>query len=169
MKFFTNKSIILKIAVVLIILLLINLIVPNMSHADKGDGGIGGALFKPILELLVGIADWFMSFLQKAIYGVNESLLHIDRNEDLWSTVWGIAAALVVVAGCIAVTVLTAGGGAAAIAAAVIGSSITVAVAGGITFVTVKAVSKAMLPDDTYLPIMGLSPETIFKRRNTDF
>lgn len=171
MKIFTNKSIIHKIIFVLIILLLFSFIIPNCSKAAEGDGGIGGALFSPILDLLVGIADWFMSFIQQAIFGMNESLIHIDRGGEFWSNFWGIVITIVVVAACITLTVLSVGtgAGALAIAGAIAGSATNIAGVGVITFIAVKSITSAMLPNDFYLPIFQISPETIFYRRNSYF
>ena len=175
MKIFTNKSMIRKIAIILVVLLLFSFISPipnNISHAADGDGGIGGALFRPILDLLVGVADWVISFIQQSLFGINESLVHINRGGDFWSTFFGIVVAIIVVAGCVALTVITAGGAAAGlltIAGAILGSAVTTLIIGGVAFVGTKYVTKQMLPNDLYLPVIEISPEAIFKRRYTNF
>ncbi len=175
MKIFTNKNIIHKIATVLVVLMLFNFIMPmpnNISHADGGDGGIGGALFQPIIQFLVGVADWILSFIQQSIFGLNETLIHINRGGAFWSTFFGIVAAVIVIASCIALTVITAGGaaaGALAIAGAVAGAATSAIVAGGVTFAIVKTLTSEMLPNDFYLPVIEISPEAIFSRRDSNF
>lgn len=175
MKIFTKKGMIHKIAVVLVVLMLFNFIAPmpiNISHADGGDAGIGGTLFQPILDLLVGIADWVISFIQQSILHMDETLIHINRGGDFWSNFFGIVAAIIVVAGCIVLTVFTAGGaaaGALAIVSAILGSAVSTLIIGGVTFVGVKYVTAQMLPNDLYLPVIQITPEAIFKRRYPNF
>lgn len=107
MKIFTNKKAIIKMIAVLAVLLIFSFILPNFSHAESdGDGGIGGALFQPILDLLVGLADWVMSFLQQAIFGMNETFIHIDRGNEFWSTFWAVVTTVVVVAACVAISIV---------------------------------------------------------------
>ena len=173
MKNFTKKSIIHKIAIVLIVLMLFNFIAPmpsHISHADGGDGGIGGALFSPIVEFLVGVADWFISFIQQSIFGINETLVHITRGTGtFWSWFWTIAVTVVVIAACVALTIITEGGALPALAAFLTGGALTsTIIVAGFSFVTMKVITSPMLQNDLWLPVIEISPETIFSRRNSD-
>ena len=64
MKVSTNKKLTNRIIKILLVVMLFNFISPTMSHAD-----IGGELFKPIAQLLIGIGDVVISTLQKYFIG----------------------------------------------------------------------------------------------------
>ena len=68
MEIFTNKSLIKKISVVLIVLTLLTTIIPLYSYADE-DEEVGGKLFKPIFKLFAGVGDLVMKTLQKIFIG----------------------------------------------------------------------------------------------------
>ena len=171
MKILTNKSITHKIVTIIIIVLLFNFIIPNLSHADS-ETSIGGMLFEPIVRLLVDLADWVLSFIQQSIFGFNETFIHINRGGDIGSTILGIIAGVVVVAGCIVLAIITAGGSAAPTAAlitSIVSGTVTGLTWGAITFVGAKYITSTMLPEDFDLPIIAISPESIFKRTDTNF
>lgn len=59
MKIFTNKKVIQKIVIAILIVLSFNFITPTFSMAN-----VGGALLDPIFDLLATIADAVVSGLQ---------------------------------------------------------------------------------------------------------
>lgn len=66
MKIFTKKGTIQKIIIAVLIVILCNFIFPTYSRA-----GIGGILFDPIFDLIVGIGDSVISVLQACLYDGN--------------------------------------------------------------------------------------------------
>lgn len=69
MKTFTNKNVIHKIVITILIVLSFNFIAPNYSQA-----GFGGVLMGPIIDLLSGIGDVVLSALQYFMYDGEISL-----------------------------------------------------------------------------------------------
>lgn len=63
MKIFTNKNIVQKIIIAILIVLSFNFITPTYSQA-----GFGGVLAGPIIDLFAGLGDVVMSFLQFFFY-----------------------------------------------------------------------------------------------------
>lgn len=66
MKIFTNKKIIQKIIIAILIVFLFSFVVPNYSQA-----GFGGVLMGPIIDFFAGIGDAVMSALQFFMYDGN--------------------------------------------------------------------------------------------------
>ena len=64
MKFFTKKETSKKIIIAILLVMTFNFISPNISQAD-----FGGALFKPIAQLLQAIGDLVIQGLQKMFIG----------------------------------------------------------------------------------------------------
>lgn len=64
MKLFTNKNIIQKMTIVLVILMLFNFILPNYARAETGIEKAGKVIFTPVRGLLVMVSDGIMSGLQ---------------------------------------------------------------------------------------------------------
>lgn len=75
MKLFTDKEISKKIIIAILLVMSFNFILPTVSQAD-----FGGALFKPIAQLLQGIADLVIKGLQKAFVGYGDIRLENVRN-----------------------------------------------------------------------------------------
>ena len=75
MKIFTNKNVIQKIIITILIVLSFNFVAPTFSQA------FGGLLLDPILSLFIGIGDTILSILQNYLYdggghdGILNSLL----------------------------------------------------------------------------------------------
>lgn len=156
MKIFTNKSVIHKIIVVLIILLLFNFIVPNHTRADDG---LGGALLTPILDFLVAIGDGIVWLLQNAMFGMNDSLIHISFAANWWEWLAVIGAALGAALLVVTVGVLTFGLGVPVTFGAIV---TLVALTGATGGIVGYCVGKEVLPDDLYLPTYIISPYEIF-------
>ena len=63
MKIFTNKKVVQKVIIAILIVLSFNFIVPNYSRAD-----FGGVLMGPIIDFLAGVGDVVLSALQYWMY-----------------------------------------------------------------------------------------------------
>ena len=73
MKIFTNKKVVQKVIIAIIIVLSFNFIVPNFSQADVV-GDVGGVLLGPIIDFIAGIGDAVLSALQYFMYDGNVSI-----------------------------------------------------------------------------------------------
>ena len=67
MKMFTDKEITKKVIIAILLVMSFNFISPTVSNAD-----FGGALFKPISELLQTIGDLVIKGLQKIFVGYGD-------------------------------------------------------------------------------------------------
>jgi len=169
MKVFTNKRIKNKIIGVLLVIMLFNFIIPTGVRADDSEGGLGGALLQPILDLLVVLGDGVMGLIHHSIYDTNEILMRIDFSSSLWQTLLTIGAFIIGAAIAIAVIIATAGLATAIVSA--IGASVVVSIGagtliiGGLAGGTVGAyvINNTVLPDNLYLPIYLISPYEIFR------
>ena len=63
MKIFTNKNVVQKVVIAILIVLSFNFIVPSYSQA-----GFGGTLMGPVIDLIAGIGDALLSALQYWMY-----------------------------------------------------------------------------------------------------
>lgn len=70
MKFLQNKEISKKIIIAILLVMSFNFISPTISLADKDE--FGGALFKPIAQLLQTIGDLVIKGLQKIFIGYGD-------------------------------------------------------------------------------------------------
>jgi len=75
MKIIKDKQISKKIIIAILLVMSFNFISPTVCEAD-----VGGALFKPISELLQTIADLVIEFLQKVFVGYGEIEIENPRN-----------------------------------------------------------------------------------------
>ena len=69
MKIFTNKEIIKKISLLLVVVILMNVFIPFSSYAKDEDEENGGKLFKPIFKMFAWVGDLVISGLQKIFIG----------------------------------------------------------------------------------------------------
>ena len=69
MKTFTNKKVVQKVIIAILIVLTFNFIAPTYSRAN-----FGGVLMGPVVDLFAGIGDAFMSALQFFMYDGNVTL-----------------------------------------------------------------------------------------------
>ena len=77
-KRFLSKSLIAKIALVLVIILVF-----EFSMAEPvGAAEIGGTLLRPIVNLVVYLADGVITILQSVLLSMEKSFLYIDLNEE---------------------------------------------------------------------------------------
>lgn len=147
MEILRKKNIVLKIVIALVIVILFNFSAPTISHAGLGEI-IGGTLLTPIVDLLLAIGDGVMLIIQKAVLGMNSSLIKVSNEfTDAWKT----AIAVLAVAAFVGIAILTGG-------ASLIGTAVAVA---GVAFAT-HSILATTLPPTFQLPVYAVSPEEIF-------
>ncbi len=83
MKIFTEKKIIQKILIAIVLVTLFNFIIPNISQADDEESGVNGVLFEPIKDFLLGIGDVASWLMNKIIYQADETFLDIYYEDTL--------------------------------------------------------------------------------------
>lgn len=74
MKIFMDKKINKKIIIAILLIMSFNFISPTISNAD-----FGGALFKPISQLLEAVADLVIKGLQKMFIGYGDIRIENPR------------------------------------------------------------------------------------------
>lgn len=79
MKIFTNKKVVQKVIIAIIIVLSFNFIVPNFSQA-VGAGEIGGVLLGPAIDLIASVGDAVLAALQ---------FFMVDGNTSIGGTIGG--------------------------------------------------------------------------------
>lgn len=157
MKFLTEKGIVHKLIIAIVIVLLFNFMAPTISSA-----GIGGILFEPIQSLLLVIADGIMSLSQSFMFNMGSTGTFVtiqDPAADVPAIVgWGLG-------------ILAGVGVIVAIAAApfTLGASLTIIAVGATGLLVGSAGAAAVtrmitttIPLKFRLPIFILTPEAIF-------
>ena len=101
MKFFTNKSVVMKIVISLVIIILFQFIITKPSLGiDASDYlEFGGKLIQPIFSLLISIGDAVMSIIHSSIMGIQKTLHHVDLNSSWWENLFKPLIKVAVVAG----------------------------------------------------------------------
>ena len=77
-KRFLSKSLIAKIALVLVIILVFEFTVSQPVGAAE----LGGTLLRPVVNLVVYLADGVITILQSTLLSMEKSFLYIDLNEE---------------------------------------------------------------------------------------
>ena len=165
MKIFENKSLLKKIAIILIIVTIFSFCFPETVSAS--DDGVGGKLLNPIVDLFVFLGDGVMNIIHGAIFSNSHSVIHIEMGSTFWEVAGtiliGIVTAIIVAAAVIA----TAGAVVAAVAA--LGVTLSTVGVGTVLLISVgSGVAAAsyfnsnVLPEDVYLPVYQISPDQIF-------
>ena len=175
MKIFTKKGIIGKLIIVISILIIFSCLIPsNKVYAAD----LGGVLLRPVMDLILTIADGIFDVVQKALFD-SPSLIVLDLSKGILSTIFtvlvGVIVAVVVAAAAIALGValptivaalatkvgveLSVGLSAAAIGTIVVtavGEGAIAGLAGGAFF------NRTFFGDQAVLPLYRISPEEIF-------
>ena len=175
MKIFTKRGIIGKLIIVISILIIFSCLIPsNKVYAAD----LGGALLRPVMDLILTIADGIFDVIQKALFD-SPSLIVLDLSKGILATIFpvvvGVIIAVVVAATAIALGValptivsalvtkigvdVSAGLSGAAIGMIVItavGEGAIAGLAGGAFF------SRTFFGDQAVLPLYRISPEEIF-------
>ena len=164
MNIFTNKNLILKIVIALVIVILFNFSAPTMSQAVT----IGGVLFEPIKDLVLTIADGAVWLIQKIVFDTDVSLMKLEYDKSWFSAAAGaiagfIAGAVAIVVGVVAAP-FSGGLSLAAVAAGIkiIGTTI---IAVGVTYFAVSYIVAQALPPTFYIPMYAISPAEIFSNK----
>jgi len=165
MSFFTKKNFLYKLIIcICIFLALMNIGTPQKVYAKEPE--TGGALLKPIGELVLGLSDAIMNVLQKAVMGTNATLELDNTKRFDWKTaiIW-----LVVIAIAVAATIITAGGVWAAIGPMIVAAAKIAAIYGAICLATqgaahtvVTSIMAESLNDTLVFPTYTIGPEEIF-------
>lgn len=175
MKIFTKRGIIGKLIIVIGILIIFSCLIPsNKVYATD----LGGALLRPVMDLILTIADGIFDVVQKALFD-SPSIIVLDLNKGFLATIFpvvvGVIIAVIVAATAIALGVglpaivtklvtkigidVSAGLSGAAIGMIVItavGEGAIAGLAGGAFF------SRTFFGDQAVLPLYRISPEEIF-------
>ena len=167
MKILKNKSLWMKILIAVLVIMIVAFVMPNVvcagddDEADSWMSSFGGKLISSVLKLLVGIADGCMSILQKAVFGIDDSLLHVDVTSTTWLKI--LAAVVIAVVAIVAIAATIASGGTVL---AIVGSVMTIALKTGLAVTITYAVAiplvENQLGDDVYFPVFAISPYEIF-------
>ena len=175
MKIFTKNGILNKLILIVVAIIVFNVIIPtNVSYAGTVDDieKVGGPLIKPVIDMMMAVADICMDLIHNMIYDMETSVIRIDANSGFWEGV----AIFVVAVGAAAFIALVSGGltlGAlvllskipmlgvgASIGFAGIASIVTVSVSGGI-FAGMMLRSNCF-SDEIVMPLYRITPEEIF-------
>ena len=153
MKFLKNKNITSKILIILVVMLLFQFCMPKASIAVDGVT-LGGKLLDPILDLFVGLGDGIMTFIQKVVFGIDDSIINIDTSATVIAKILVvlIAAAIAILA-----VIFVPGGGVALAVALIKIIGVTI-----ITFPLTTTIVEGMLPQSFYLPLYSVTPEEMF-------
>lgn len=170
-KRFLSKSLIAKIALVLVIILVFEFAAAEPVHAAS----LGGTLLNPIVNLVVYLADGVIQILQSALTSIDNSFAYIDISKDKtswWVALGAVVGGLLIATVAILATIFT-GGAAAAIVAAVaptvIGAGFTGAAFGGLYLAVYPQVGEkidaVVFGNSFVIPTIGITPETILKNQ----
>lgn len=81
-KRFLSKSLIAKIALVIVIILVFEFAMAEPVRAAEAVGQLGGTLLRPIVNLVVYLADGVINVLQSALLSMETSFLYIDLTDE---------------------------------------------------------------------------------------
>lgn len=165
MKIFENKSLLKKIAIVLLIVTIFSFCFSGKVSAS--DDGTGGKLLSPIVDLFVFLGDGVMDIIHGAIFQNSHSTIHIDMGSTFWEVAGTILIGIVTAVVVAAAVIVTAGAVVAAVAA--LGVTLSAVGVGTVLLISVGSgvaaasyFSSNVLPDDVYLPVYQISPDQIF-------
>ena len=171
MKIFTEKGILKKIFIILVVIILFKAIIPvNVSYAGTVDDieKVGGPLIKPIIDVILAIADFAMDFLHDIVYNMETSLIRIDTDNGILEFV-GIAFAAIVTF----VLIAAVAGGLTVGAVLLLKKFVEVGIGlAGITAIATVAVNGAIFAgifvrstwfsNEIVMPLYRITPEAIF-------
>lgn len=133
MKFFTNKKLWQKIAIILLILFIFQFFIPKPTHAIVGD-----VLLEPVTSLFANLGDGIMNILQKTIMGMDASGVWVEENNgEFWMKILIIVAAIVIATVAVIATIYT-GGAALTIIASAIGAVVKIAAGAAVAYFAVS-------------------------------
>lgn len=177
MKIFTEKKILKKLILVLMVLVVFNAVLPSNISCAEDDEPFGGKLMKPIMDFLLGLGDFIMDIIHNVVYEMNKSLIRVDLDQG-WLEFLGItlaviaAVVVIVIVGAALVSAVPqllvalgtklgltmAAVGATSISA--VGTIVVTAIAGGA--VAGMYVHSTWFGKEAVLPLYRVTPEEIF-------
>lgn len=181
MKFLIKKGFWNKLIIVLLLIIAFNAIIPtNVVHAESD---VGGVLLRPIVDLVLAIADAIINVIHKVIFDMSTALIVIDLDSSVLKWIVTIvvvvivavamfallyfgAAVLVpaVVAKIAGIAGVAGASGLAKLGAAAIGTIIvtSIPVAGKTGLAAGMWVNRDCFGDQAVFPLYAISPEEIF-------
>lgn len=168
MRNFTGNGILKKLIIIIIAIIVFNAVIPtNVSYAGKLED-IGGPLVKPIIDVLMAIADFVMDFLHDIVYNMETALIRIDADNGFWEFV--AIAFVSIVTFCIIAAVA---GGLTVGAILILKKFVEVGIGlAGITAIATVAINGAIFAgifvrsnwfsNEIVMPLYRLAPEAIF-------
>lgn len=175
MKIFTKKGIIGKLIIVISILIIFSCLIPsNKVYAAD----LGGVLLRPVMDLILTIADGIFDVVQKALFD-SPSLIVLDLSKSAWSIIATIVVGVIIAIG-VAAAAIALGVGlpfivsalaakigitlSASISAAAVGTIIIAAVENGVVAGVAGGAffNRTFFGDQAVLPLYRISPEEIF-------
>lgn len=103
MKNLTKKGFLNKLIIVFLVIIVFNAAIP-MNKSQATDYKVGGALLKPINQLVLKVADGVVDLIHKVIFGSSTALLEYDINNN-WKILVIVGAILIGIAAAIIVAV----------------------------------------------------------------
>lgn len=79
MKKYAKSKMFKKIALILLVIIIFNFMVVNVSRADSDEGGV---LFNPITDFLKTISDLILGFIQNIFVGDKDLIKTTSENTD---------------------------------------------------------------------------------------
>ncbi len=170
---FITKSLIAKIALVLVIIILFEFVVSEPVHAAS----LGGQLLNPVVNLVVYLADGVISILQSTLLGMESSFIYIDLTDtgSFWKSFAIIAAAVIGVIGLVAggiACVATGGAALAVIGPIMIKAGIGLAlveVTAAVIYKVADGLKEVMFGNSFVYSSIKISPESILKNEISFF
>lgn len=167
MKFFANRNIFNKIAIVFIVIMAVSFIIPKVASA-----GIGGELMSPIMSLFVGLADGINTLVQKFFLHQEPTILVVSEGIEWFKVIAGVLIGI----GVVVVGVLTGAWVPIVLGAAWTLTVVATAATGGtkiksnVVLQTISTFSAEMLSgDELQLPLIQMSPYEIFSNKGDIF
>lgn len=175
-KRFLSKSLIAKIALVLVIILVFEFSASEPVHAAS----LGGTLLNPIVNLVVYLSDGVIQILQSALTSIENSFTYIDITKSkpsFWiavvTIIVGVLAVVWAVAAVVLVTVVTGGAAVPAIvvsvATGIAGTGLTAATAGTVYLAVYprfgSKIDAVVFGNSFVYSTIFITPETILKNQ----
>lgn len=130
MTFFTNKKILPKIIIVVLLLLVFQFF--TSTPVQAGDD----TLLEPITGLFANLGDGIMEIMQKTFLHVETSGAWVETSSNLWLKILTIAAAVVIAVVAVIASIYS-GGAAMAVFISIVGAVVKTAIGGLIVYYAV--------------------------------
>ena len=175
-KIFASKNMIVKIALILALIILIEFTIN--CRPVQAAGEFGGTLLKPIMNLIVALADGVISITQSVLLGIEDSFTPVDLETSWWnklkSTFVTWLGPILLIAGAVVATIVSHGAAAPLLIKALVTAGATWGIASIAYYkVTGRTVGKAAFGKYFTISEIGICPESILTNQidlfNVDF